>query len=189
MKSKKTIFVLSIVIVVVIVIGFGILTNRPLGPSKYDDFAKSLKVDGAEFYGAFWCPHCQSEKALFGSAKEYLPYIECSNPDSTPTQVCLDAKIESYPTWKFKNGITLTSDGAPIVCQAKPGVKGESEICPNVSSQYEKTWIFPDYKFSIKSPKDPVTTGNIWKFPSEAETTGEIPLSFLAQQIGYTLPQ
>ena len=175
-------------VIIIVVIGLGLLMNRLSNPSKFDDFAKSLKSSGAEFYGAFWCPHCQTQKAEFGSAKQYLPYIECSNPDNTQTQICTDAKIESYPTWKFKSGITLASDGAPIVCQAKPGIKGESEICQSIASQYSKTWIFPDYKFSIKSPTDPVKTGNVWKFPSEAEATGEIPLSFLAQQIGYTLP-
>jgi hypothetical protein len=188
MKSKKALFILLVIAVIIIVIGLGILTNRPSSPSKYDNFAKSLKTNGAEFYGAFWCPHCQTQKAEFGSAKQYLPYIECSNPDQTPTQVCIDAKIESYPTWKFKNGITLTSASAPVVCQTKHGIKGESEICQNIASQYSKTWIFSDYKFSIKSPTDPIKTGSIWKFPPEAEATGEISLSFLAEQIGYTLP-
>ncbi|HUC88706.1 MAG TPA: hypothetical protein VMR49_01610 [Candidatus Paceibacterota bacterium] len=189
MKSKKTIFILSIAVIVIVVIGLGVLMNGPSKPGKLDDFAKSLKSNGAEFYGAFWCPHCQAQKAEFGSSEKYLPYIECSNPDNTPTQICIDKKIEGYPTWKFKNGITINSSSAPIVCQVKPGVKGESELCTNVSSQYYKTWIFPEYQFSIKSPTDPIKAGNVWKFPSEAEATGEIPLSFLAQQIGYTLPQ
>ena len=73
-------------------------------PSKLDGFAQCLKNSGAEFYGAFWCPHCQEQKALFGSSKTYLPYIECSNPDNTQAQICKDKKIESYPTWIFKDG-------------------------------------------------------------------------------------
>ena len=189
MKSKKTIFIVSIAIIIVLVVGLGMLMNKPAGPGKLDGFAKALKADGALFYGAFWCPHCQAQKAEFGSSKEYLPYIECSNPDNTPTQICLDKKIEGYPTWKFKNGVTLNSYSAPVVCQPKPGAKGEPEICTNASSQFYKTWVFPEYQFSIKSPTDPVKTGTTWKFPSEAEVTGEIPLTFLAQQIGYTLPQ
>ncbi|MCE9517732.1 hypothetical protein K8Q96_01875, partial [Candidatus Nomurabacteria bacterium] len=103
MKSKQGKFILSIVIVVVIVIALGfILNNKSVtGPGKYDDFAKALKSQGAEFYGAFWCPHCQSQKAMFGSSKKYMPYTECSNPNRSQTQVCVDKKIETYPTWYF----------------------------------------------------------------------------------------
>ena len=74
-------------------------------PGKLDSFAQCLKDKGVLFYGAFWCPHCQNQKKLFGSSEKHLPYVECSTPNSSgQLQVCRDADIESYPTWKFPDG-------------------------------------------------------------------------------------
>ena len=98
-------FIIFVVIVVLTVGGLGVFMNRDsFKPSKLEGFAQCLKTSGAEFYGAFWCPHCQEQKKEFGSASKFLPYIECSNPDNTQTQICIDKKIESYPTWIFKDG-------------------------------------------------------------------------------------
>jgi thiol-disulfide isomerase/thioredoxin len=83
----------------------------PTGPSKYDAFATCLTSKGATFYGAFWCPHCQATKKLFGSAVKFLNYIECSTPDgNSQTQICKDKKIEGYPTWIFADGSQLTGE-------------------------------------------------------------------------------
>ena len=107
----KTKFIIFIVLVILIVGGFGFFMNKSsIGPNKLDGFAQCLKTSGAEFYGAFWCPHCQAQKALFGSSKQYLPYVECSNADNTQTQACIDKKIESYPTWIFKDGSTQSGE-------------------------------------------------------------------------------
>ena len=109
--QKTTKFIIFSVSVIVIIGGIGLYFGLKSTPSsKLDGFAQCLKTSGAEFYGAFWCPHCQAEKALFGSSLEYLPYIECSNPDNTQTQVCIDKKIESYPTWYFKDGSTQSGE-------------------------------------------------------------------------------
>lgn len=69
-------------------------------------FAECLKEEGAKFYGAFWCPHCQNQKRIFGKkASDSLPYVECSTPDGeNQTEVCKEAGIESYPTWEFADG-------------------------------------------------------------------------------------
>lgn len=75
-----------------------IVTPGKSGP--YDGFAQCLKDKGALFYGAFWCPHCQNQKALFGKSVKYLPYIECSTPDGRgQVQMCNDIGINTYPTW------------------------------------------------------------------------------------------
>ncbi len=186
----KTKFILFIIFVVILVGGLGIYLNRSsFGPSKYDGFAKALTAEGAQFYGAFWCPHCQVQKAEFGTSKKYIPYIECSNPDNTQTQICLDKKIEGYPTWTFKNGIKITSIDKPVVCSIlKEGAVPSGE-CVNTSSKYGSVWIFPGYKFSIKSPTAPIKKDNVWQFPAEAQATGEVPLTFLAEQIQFILPQ
>lgn len=104
-------FIVFMAAVVVLVGGFGIYSAfKPVPPSKLDGFAQCLKTSGAEFYGAFWCPHCQAQKALFGSSVKYVPYIECSNPDNTQTQICIDKKIVSYPTWIFKDNSILSGE-------------------------------------------------------------------------------
>ena len=185
MKTKS--FIIFIVIVILAVGGLGLyMGNRP---SKYDDFAKALKQKGAEFYGAFWCPHCQEQKAEFGTSKKYLPYIECSNPDNTQTKSCADNKIESYPTWKFKDGVRLVSKSEPIVCPIQKDGVVQSGVCTNASSSFYRSWVFGEYQFSIKSPTDPIKTGDTWQFPAEAQVAGALPLNFLAEQIQFNLPQ
>jgi thiol-disulfide isomerase/thioredoxin len=87
------------------------LIMTPGKPGKLDSFATCIKDSGATFFGAFWCPHCQATKALFGSSAKLLPYVECSTPDGrSQNQVCNEAKIESYPTWEFKDGTRLTGE-------------------------------------------------------------------------------
>ncbi len=82
--------------------------DTPTGPGKYDTFAQCLKDKGAIFYGAFWCPHCQAQKKLFGSSVKFLPYVECSTPDGKgQTAQCVDKKISSYPTWELADGTKI----------------------------------------------------------------------------------
>ena len=83
----------------------------PSGPGKYDAFAQCLKDSGATFYGAFWCPHCQAQKAEFGTSVKYLPYVECSTSDASgQLQICKDEGITSYPTWILKDGTRIPDD-------------------------------------------------------------------------------
>ena len=54
---------------------------------------------------------CQAQKKLFGSSVKLLPYAECSTPDANAqTQICIDKKIASYPTWEFADGSRLTGE-------------------------------------------------------------------------------
>jgi|SRR3989344_807072 len=81
------------------------------GPGKYDAFAQCLSEKDAVFYGAFWCPHCQAQKKLFGSSAKLLPYVECSTADGqAQTKECIDKKVESYPTWEFADGSRLKGE-------------------------------------------------------------------------------
>ncbi|MBI4692816.1 MAG: vitamin K epoxide reductase family protein [Gammaproteobacteria bacterium] len=63
--------------------------------------AGHLEKTGAKFYGAYWCPHCQQQKALFAAAAKRLPYVECSpNGPGTPQATdCQVLEIRTYPTW------------------------------------------------------------------------------------------
>ncbi|MBI4085700.1 MAG: hypothetical protein HY433_00415 [Candidatus Liptonbacteria bacterium] len=85
--------------------------SLPAAPGKYDDFAKCIKDSGAIFYGAFWCPRCQSQKAMFGNSARLLPYVECSLPGgSGQTPVCIANGIRGYPAWVFKDGSRLSGE-------------------------------------------------------------------------------
>lgn len=197
MKSQQKTFIISIIVVIIAVVGLGILLNRPAGPSKYQDFAKTLVADGAGMYGAFWCPHCQAQEKDFALSRQDMEsmglYHECSNADQSQTQICIDKKVESYPTWYFKDGITVTSDAAPIVCKPRTTTTTadptENAVCANIASQYYNTYLFGSVPVNVRSDVAPTHEGNTWKFPSTASTTGELPMSFIAQQINYTLPQ
>lgn len=94
-----------IVIIPVLII---MITSRTGG--KYDQLAQCITDSGAKFYGAFWCPHCQAQKAAFGKSAKLLPYIECSNPDKTQADVCKQADIKGYPTWVFADGIQASGE-------------------------------------------------------------------------------
>ena len=110
-KDSKVYLIVGLILAVVIIgLVIFVVKNSNSGPGKYDLFATALKNDGAVFYGAFWCPHCQAEKARFGSSEKFLPYVECSTPDGQgQTQVCKDKGIQSYPTWQFANSTTTVN--------------------------------------------------------------------------------
>lgn len=79
-------------------------------PGQYDAFAQCIDESGATFYGAFWCPHCQDQKAIFGKSERLLPYVECSTPDRRgQLPVCQEAGITGYPTWEFADGSRISS--------------------------------------------------------------------------------
>ena len=96
-------FIGGIVVLVVIFGGIAIWNHTQPGP--YDAFAQCVDESGATFFGAFWCPHCQEQKALFGRSEKHLPYVECSLPSGQgQTSECDAAGISSYPTWEFGDG-------------------------------------------------------------------------------------
>lgn len=102
---------LSILVALLLIGGFVWLVRTPGRPGKLDGFATCIKDSGALFYGAFWCPHCQNQKAMFGSSAKLLPYIECSTPDgNSQIQSCTDAGVTGYPTWKFPDGTVKTGE-------------------------------------------------------------------------------
>ncbi len=97
----------SAIAAVAIVVGlhahYSGLFDPAAGPEKPElvALATHLGESGAVFYGAYWCSHCQEQKALFEASAKRLPYVECT-PDgrSGPRSVeCLSNNINSYPTW------------------------------------------------------------------------------------------
>ena len=85
--------------------GVWFLVSANSKPGELDGFASCLKEKGAIFYGAFWCPHCQNQKAMFGRSARLLSYVECSTPDGNgQLKFCADKGIDGYPTWVFADG-------------------------------------------------------------------------------------
>ncbi|MBI4488034.1 MAG: hypothetical protein HY694_03025 [Deltaproteobacteria bacterium] len=68
---------------------------------KVRALAEHLTKIKAKFYGAYWCPHCEEQKEMFGASAHRLPYIECSPQGSRSPQaaICRAAGIKTYPTW------------------------------------------------------------------------------------------
>jgi hypothetical protein len=93
---------IALVFVILVIIVFLLVpksNNTGTATPEVVQFAKCLAEKGATMYGAYWCPHCQNEKARFGSAFEYIPYVECTKE----TTKCIDDGINGYPTWIFGN--------------------------------------------------------------------------------------
>jgi hypothetical protein len=62
--------------------------------------ADHLRESGAVFYGAYWCPHCQNQKAMFGAAASRLPYVECdARGTNGQPAACQAAGVRAFPTW------------------------------------------------------------------------------------------
>ena len=78
-------------------------------------------------YGAFWCPHCQRQKEMFGrEAWDLISYVECDGRGSgSNTRKCTKDGIDGFPSWKFK-GMKDAGGEMPLAQLAKvSGYKGE----------------------------------------------------------------
>jgi hypothetical protein len=100
----KSLFGSKILTALLIIAAFGgviFLGVRKRG-HRLDAFAQCLAAKPAKMYGAYWCPHCADQKAMFESSFHYVPYVECGIPGSRDeAQVCKDAGIKHFPTWEF----------------------------------------------------------------------------------------
>ncbi|NQV88244.1 MAG: hypothetical protein HQ402_01640 [Parcubacteria group bacterium] len=118
---KKT-YIISIIVIALVIIGVVLLIKAPTKPGQLDGFAQCLADKGTTFYGAFWCPNCQTQKVLFGRSVKLLPYIECSTPDGNKQlQICKDKGIKSYPTWEFPDGTRQSGELSLEVLRDKTG--------------------------------------------------------------------
>lgn len=78
-----------------------VLSSCSTLPNTYKArLADHLTETGAKMYGAYWCPHCATQKAYFDGVVNRLPYVEC-DPRGYNTQaaLCEAEGIEAYPTW------------------------------------------------------------------------------------------
>lgn len=98
-----------IVASVVLTVGVSACTVKPTS-GQYNAFAQCLTDKGVKMYGAYWCPHCQDQKKLFGDSFSKVTYVECAIPgdSSGVTKACKDAGIDGYPTWVMPDNSRLT---------------------------------------------------------------------------------
>lgn len=91
-------WIVAVVVVVVIIVAAVIYqSNNSTNVAKpeLNTFAQCLASKDWTMYGAYWCPHCQDEKRSFGSAFQYVNYVECTEQEA----LCLEKKVGGYPTW------------------------------------------------------------------------------------------
>lgn len=88
--------------VAILVGGYAAGTPEAAASPYAEGLAKHLAATGAVFYGAYWCPHCSDQKAMFGAAAKYLPYVECDprGAGGNP-QLCAEKQIKGFPTWEI----------------------------------------------------------------------------------------
>lgn len=190
MDTSKKVTIAVVIILIAGAIAFAIYSSNKKG--VYDGFAQCLKDQGAKFYGAFWCPHCQAQEREFGMSRQKLEaidlYTECSNPDgASQTQVCTDNKIEGYPTWTFTKPIVLHTKTNPIV--SKPGEGGNE-------SKLFTQWVFTlnsGEAVRVMTTSTPTTTGEgnekTYTFdPATSRLSGETSLALLSEETGCQLP-
>ena len=83
----------------------GYAASRPISAEQAyaAGLARHLTAEGVKMYGAYWCPACNNQKALFGPAAAMLPYILCDarSPIGQPGG-CVAAQIRAFPTWEIK---------------------------------------------------------------------------------------
>jgi thiol-disulfide isomerase/thioredoxin len=146
MDTNNTKYVIGFLVAIFILVGLiafltGTKTQQSALAAQYDlvGFAQCLKDQGATFYGAFWCPHCQATKRIFGpDAVKKLPYFECSTPDGqSQIPACTQAGVEGYPTWVFKDGSRIVGELSPNLTETQGGLISITDLsqhsnCPIV---------------------------------------------------------
>lgn len=118
----------SLVLMALLVIGCGpsdvpSVDSAPVGeasailaPTPESALAQHLAATGSAMYGAYWCPHCADQKAMFGDAIDQVPYVECAaDGENAQPDLCSAKGIQAYPTWEI-NG------------QLYPGVKSLDDL-------------------------------------------------------------
>lgn len=103
MEKKSIVYGVLVVVLLVIVVGLLWVVDQQAAPKReaHARLAQCLSDEEVVFYGAFWCPACAQQKAMFGGSVKKLPYTECSLPDRTQNELCIEAEIANYPVWEF----------------------------------------------------------------------------------------
>ena len=85
------------------------LTFTSVSTRESFELAKYLKDNGVVKYLAFLWPNCLNQSELFGKqAYRELNVVECARDGiNSQTQLCIDKKIEGFPTWEINGKLIL----------------------------------------------------------------------------------
>ncbi|AJF61124.1 TPA: hypothetical protein HA239_05300 [Candidatus Woesearchaeota archaeon] len=123
--KKKNSYLVYVVIIAVAIVGFLIFRSAASSSGQYDELAQCLADNGVVMYGAWWCPHCQNNKKLFGDSWDTFAaaggYVECSTAQRTQTELCQNEGITGYPTWRFADGSELNGERGLLELAQKAG--------------------------------------------------------------------
>lgn len=101
--SLKEALVIAVLLVGGLHLHYSGVFDAAAGPEdpQLQALATHLTEKGVKFFGAYWCPRCQEQKAVFDASAKRLPYVECSSGGrgSALTKACAAEKVKSYPTW------------------------------------------------------------------------------------------
>lgn len=90
---------------------------------QYAELAQCLTKKDVKMYGAFWCPHCESQKKMFGDDFRYVTYVECDpRGENGDREACLAAGVERYPTWVFPGQ-------EPVIGEQEPAALAKKANC------------------------------------------------------------
>lgn len=126
---KKTLAILSLMVAMTVLAACE-PNGGTAGTGKYTEIAKCLTEKGVKFYGAYWCPHCQDQKKIFGDDMKYINYVECdAKGENAKPEECQKAGVERFPTWFFPGQGNETGVRKPEELAAKancpvPGATG-----------------------------------------------------------------
>ena len=99
-------------------------STSTLSPERLAALADHLRDSGADFYGAYWCPHCQAQKEMFGEAASRLPYVECDPRGAgARSDLCQAAGVRAYPTW-IVGGRKIEGEISPMDLALLSGFEG-----------------------------------------------------------------
>ena len=126
--NRETMFYRGLIVAFTVLIG-GLIWSNQVDPARANEintsnekvsppittistqekinFAKYLSDNKFVMYSAYWCPHCNDQKQLFGKeAVNKLIIIECAKDGkNNEYKLCQDKGIEGFPSWEINNEI------------------------------------------------------------------------------------
>ena len=126
--SRETMFYRGLIVAFTVLIG-GLIWSNQVDPARASEinlsnekvsplittlsskekinFAKFLTDNNIVMYSAYWCPHCNDQKQLFGKeAVEELIIVECAKDGkNNKYELCQKKGIEGFPSWEINNQI------------------------------------------------------------------------------------
>ena len=126
--NRETMFYRGLIVAFTVLIG-GLIWSNQVDPARSNEinlsrenvsppittlssmekinFAKYLNENNIVMYSAYWCPHCNDQKQLFGKkAVEELLIVECAKDGkNNQYKLCQEKGIEGFPSWEINNQI------------------------------------------------------------------------------------